>query len=156
VYQGGIYITSNAKVTLQPGVYVIEGGGLRMDGNSALKGTGVMVYNTGGAAAGPISLTGGGGVDLAAPTSGIYQGISFFQDRAVTQPVTMQGSSNSSVAGMVYAPSAAVSVGGSGSSLTQLLGGSYVSQTLSVSGSASFHIKQGPNAVALPDILLVD
>jgi hypothetical protein len=156
VYLGGIYITSNAKVTLQPGVYILNGGGLQMDGNSGLKGDGVMIYNTGGAAAGPISLHGGGGLNLTAPTSGIYQGLSFFQDRAVTQAVSLQGSSNSSVSGMVYAPGAAVLVSGSGSSLTQLLGGSYISQTLSVSGSASFHIMQGPNAVALPDILLVD
>ena len=42
-----ISASANVTVTMQPGIYVIKGGGITLTGNSALTGTGVMIYNTG-------------------------------------------------------------------------------------------------------------
>jgi hypothetical protein len=39
-YFGGIVIAGNATVTFSPGTYILAGGGLRVTGNSTLKGTG--------------------------------------------------------------------------------------------------------------------
>ena len=37
----------NARLTLNPGIYVIAGGGISVTGNASVTGTGVMIYNAG-------------------------------------------------------------------------------------------------------------
>lgn len=88
---------------------------------------GVMIYNSKlpTAAAGPITLNSSGAtMKLAAfnvPTSdpdAIYNDIVFFQDRTVFEPVTLNGSSSSTVAeGIIYAPGADVTLNGNGGTL---------------------------------------
>jgi hypothetical protein len=82
VYRGGIEITSSAGVvTLNPGIYVMEGGGLEVSG-SLLQGTGVMIYNTDSATSEyePIRFLGSSTADLHAPTEGAYEDVLFYQD----------------------------------------------------------------------------
>jgi Flp pilus assembly protein TadG len=87
-YCGGIRL-SGGQATFNPGVYILNGGGLSM--TSALggvaTGTGVTFYNT-GSGAGSCNTCYGGinsfftfGSSLTAPTTGTYAGILFFQDR---------------------------------------------------------------------------
>lgn len=46
-YCGGIFIKGSAKVTMSPGTYILQGGGLVVDGSDAeLTGDGVFIYNT--------------------------------------------------------------------------------------------------------------
>ncbi|WP_454441718.1 Tad domain-containing protein [Vibrio bathopelagicus] len=46
-YCGGLYIKGSAKVTMTPGTYILQGGGLTVDGSDAeLKGDGIFIYNT--------------------------------------------------------------------------------------------------------------
>ena len=73
-YFGGIDISGNANVTFSPGTYILAGGGLTVNGNSTLKGTGVTFYNSNatGYAYAPIDLTGNETANLSAPTSGTY------------------------------------------------------------------------------------
>jgi hypothetical protein len=91
-YCGGIQVAGSAELVLQPGTYILDGGGLSMVGASIIQGTGgVTFFNTGNAAAynattnptgyAPINMTGFQGVDLVAPTTGNYAGILFMQDR---------------------------------------------------------------------------
>jgi Flp pilus assembly protein TadG len=87
-YCGGIKL-SGGHATFNPGVYILNGGGLSM--TSALggvaTGTGVTFYNTGSGAGscntcyGPINSFFTFGSSLTAPTTGTYAGILFFQDR---------------------------------------------------------------------------
>ena len=95
VYIGGISITGTAVVTLNPGIYYLQGGGFYISTPSdneqdVLIGNGVMLYNA------PQSSTEDlidfsnlnlGEIDLTAPTSGLYQGMLIFQDRSSTNPV---------------------------------------------------------------------
>ena len=79
---------SSASLTLNPGVYVITGGGLSVSSAASITGNGVMIYNAGstyptaGGTYGGIALSTTGTVNLSAPTTGAYAGILFFQARA--------------------------------------------------------------------------
>ena len=88
---------------------------------------GVMIYNSKlpTAAAGPIILNSSGAtMKLAAfnvPTSDpdfIYKDIVIFQDRTVTTPITLNGSSSSTVVeGIIYVPGGQVKLNGNGGTL---------------------------------------
>ena len=68
----GIYtqinVSGNAHLTLNSGVYIIQGGGLTVSGNASLTGNGVLIYNAGsnfpsaGGNFGGITLSGNGTV----------------------------------------------------------------------------------------------
>ncbi len=107
-YVGGIKVSGNAKVTLLPGIYYLQGGGLQVSGNAKLTGTGVTIYN---APKGPkkqadsISFAPGCTITLSAPTEGTYQGIVLFQDRASCTKISISGGTVQMI-GIVYAPKA--------------------------------------------------
>ena len=92
----GIYsqisVSGNARLTLNTGIYIIEGGGFTVTGNASVSGSGVMIYNAGsnypstGGTFGGITLSGDGRFSLSAPTSGTYAGILIFQSRQNTGP----------------------------------------------------------------------
>jgi len=93
-YCGGITVSGGKTLNLNPGTYIIMGGGLTVSGTSNLVGTGVTFYNTVWTSAysstlnvgnsnqyKPIVISGGSATSLTAPSSGPLQGILFFQDR---------------------------------------------------------------------------
>lgn len=90
-YCGGIKVQPGANVTFNPGLYVLNGGGLNVVGG-VVQGTGVTIYNTGSGAGSCTTCYGSvmtqftSGSSLSAPTTGTYAGILFFQDRSNTQP----------------------------------------------------------------------
>jgi Putative Flp pilus-assembly TadE/G-like len=158
IYQGGIHITGVSSVTLQSGVYIMQGGGFVIDGTSTVNGTGVMIYNTTSPAnpTGPISITSQGKVTLSAAGSGVYQGITFFQDRNLTNPVSMTGVGLAVITGVVYAASAPVTLNGQATVGADVLGGAYVTQSLSVSGSGAINIDLKLNPPRVPDVRVVE
>ena len=87
VYCGGITITGG-QVTLNPGTYILMGGGLTVTGSGSLSGTGVTFYNTGNTLYpyAPVAID-SANVTLKAPTSGALAGILFFQDRSIVSTV---------------------------------------------------------------------
>ncbi|MHB8694182.1 MAG: hypothetical protein ACYDHH_23320 [Solirubrobacteraceae bacterium] len=88
--QPGTYSSLGAqggKLTLAPGVYVITQG-LEVSGNAQLLGDGVMLYFTVGAG---IHFSGGSVVNITAPSSGTYQGLSVFFARTDTAGFVSDG-----------------------------------------------------------------
>ena len=156
VYQGGINISGNGSVQLAPGVYIMQGGGFQVSGTGSVSGTGVMIFNTGGASAGPIGFSGNGTVNLTAPTDGVYRGVSIFQDRSLSLAVTLTGNATTQISGTVYAAGAAVVISGNGTSTTNTLGGAYVAGTVQISGSSSFKVDLGNTRPEVPDVRLVE
>jgi Flp pilus assembly protein TadG len=48
IYNGGIKVSGNGAVyTMQPGIYIMQGGGFQATGGVTVTGSGVMIYNTG-------------------------------------------------------------------------------------------------------------
>lgn len=105
VYCGGIKITGG-NVTLNPGTYILNGGGLEIEGaNTTVSGTGVFFYNTAnGYTAGPLLVSGQPTVSLTSNTTGNYQGILFMQDHSVCPSTShaINGNTNIKMNGTVY------------------------------------------------------
>ena len=149
-YFGGIDISGNANVTFSPGTYILAGGGLTVNGNSTLKGTGVTFYNSSatGYAYAPIDLTGNETANLSAPTSGTFEGFLFFQDPSLpvgSAGITVVGNSSSTFDGVIYSPTTAITYVGnsSGSGYTILIG-----YTISTTGNSTFTIGNNYSSLA--------
>ena len=81
VYCGGIHIESASTAHMNPGFYIMMGGGFNLESNSTLTGYGITVYLTYGAAWPYSGLwLHDSSYDLSAPTEGDYAGILFWQD----------------------------------------------------------------------------
>lgn len=158
IYRGGLRVTGATVVLMTPGVYVMEGGGFRVDQLATVTGLGTMVYNTTSPtyAAGPISVTGLGKVVMTAPLSGTYQGLNFFQHRGITQPISVTGLGLTTITGCVYAASAAVNLNGTAAVGLDILGGAYVVDTMNISGVGAVTINLGLNPPRVPDVRLVE
>lgn len=131
-YCGGLSLSGN--VTLNPGVYVISGGDLKINANANVTGTGVTFYLTNGAT---LQINGNATLNLTAPTSGTYSGVLFFGDRTqLTAKNTINGNATSKITGAIYFPSQEVdflgNFSGSGG-CTQV-----VADTIYYTGSATF------------------
>jgi Putative Flp pilus-assembly TadE/G-like len=155
IYQGGIQINGLSIVVMSPGIYIMEGGGFQVSALATVTGLGTMIYNTSGAfPAGPITIT--GKTITTAPSSGTYQGIGIFQDRAVNQTITIKGTGASAMVGTIYAPAAHVDLTGLLAAGLDTLGGAYIVHTMTVGGVGSINIDLGNNPPRLPDVNLVE
>ena len=122
-----------------------------------LAGNGVLIYNTVGIlAAGPIAINTRGWVNLSAASTGVYQGISIFQDRSVTQGLIITGNGSTTISGTVYAAGAAVNLTSTASSGWDTLGGAYICSSMQAGGSGSMKIDLGNNRPQVPQISLVE
>jgi Flp pilus assembly protein TadG len=145
VYCGGITISGNAQVTLNPGTYILNGGGLTVNSaNASITGSGVMFYNTAnGFSYGPITLSGQPNVNLSAPTSGTYSGVLFYQDRTITSTTTneIDGNTNPKMVGSLYFPTTPLTISG-GASPTPFVG-KLIARTLTVNGNSGLFVTEG-------------
>lgn len=142
IYQS-ISVTGNGKLTLNPGTYVITGS-FSLSGNGSITGSGVTLnfacsaYPTpcgAGQSGASFSLTGNGTVNLAAPTSGVFQGITIFVDRNDTASDTLTGN-GSTMEGTIYATACNLTLTGNGN----LLIGRLIVKTLTLAGNGSVTI----------------
>lgn len=129
-YCGGLTIKRTA--TLNPGVYVIDGGSLELTSTSVVEGSEVTFYLTNGAT---VSVNGTADVTLSAPESGDYKGLLIFVDRDEPNAThILNGSSSSSLNGAIYAASGHVEFAGTsttGGGCTQI-----VANTVEITGDA--------------------
>jgi hypothetical protein len=139
-YVAGVYhqpVSVNGSATFAPGVYIFCQG-LSIGGSGTVVGAGVHFYFAGGT----LSMTGTPEIQLAAPTSGDYQGILMWLP--ATNPadeLTMLGGAGlNSYAGIVYAPLAQVHV--VGNAATSI--GSIVAQTVWFSGTSDIELGPAP------------
>ncbi len=135
VYCGGLRVSGSSLVTLNSGIYTMNGGGLVVTSSSTLSGTDVLIFNTGqsGQTPAPISIDASSVINLSAPTSGAYQGILFMQDRGISYSGTNVITGSSTVyTGTMYFPSTALSYGGSSSGTYTAL----IAKTLTLTGSS--------------------
>jgi hypothetical protein len=152
VYIGGISISGQANVILNPGIYYMQGGGFSLSGQGNLSGNGVMIYNDPINASDKVSLTGQGSVTLSPPTTGTYAGMVIYQDHSTTNsadtaPIALTGQGNMTVTGTIYAARAALNATGQGG--VNIMGSQFIGDTMSVTGQGSIYIQWSPNQVAM-------
>ena len=145
-YCGGMSLSGT--VTMNPGVYIMAGGGFTINGTATVTGTGVTIFNT-GTNGGPggykgISINGGNtNAILSAPTSGPTEGILFWEDRNIpwnnlgsSQTSQITGGSNTSLIGALYFPTTSLTYSG-GSSLTAYT--DIVAYQLNITGNSTIN-----------------
>lgn len=142
----GLSLSSNTSLTLNPGIYIMDGGSFSVSGNATVTGTGgVTIVLTGsGSNYATVNIGGNANVSITAPTTGATQGLAFFQDRNApsTGSNTFGGNGSLTVTGALYFPNNAVTVHGNGgvmsATCTQL-----VAYTATFTGNAGFNSNCG-------------
>lgn len=137
----------SGTVTLNPGLYIIEGGDFRINSNANIFGNGVTFYLRDGV---EMRFNGTANTNLTAPTSGVFNGILFFGARdATTMSHQINGNFGSSLNGAIYTSASHIDFQGnmqtSFTSCTQVIG-----NTLNFSGNGflSMHCLFPPGPVA--------
>jgi hypothetical protein len=122
---GGIHINAGNTVNFRAGLYVIDGGGITIDGGATVSGSGVTFYLTGANGNGSnatnysgVTINSTATVNLSSPCDGAASGILgmlFFQDRSITNGhgSTFNGAAGSTFNGAVYFPTTPLSYAGS-------------------------------------------
>jgi len=139
-YCGGIRVTGNNNtLTLASGEYIIDGGGITINGGTFQDDGlgGVMIYNTSsdGSDFAGISFAGNGTIDLTAMTTGTYAGVLFFVDRDADAGTdfSVGGTSTTALTGAIYAPSNDVSYAGTSSQASSCI--QIIAATVTLSGT---------------------
>jgi RHS repeat-associated protein len=138
-YCNGITISGATNVTFNPGTYILMGGGLNVTNASILKGSGVTFFVTQGLgySYGPVSISSSVVATLSAPTSGSYYGILFYQDKQIgtgKAANTVTGASTSSLEGVLYFPTTALTLSGAAAGGNCLI---VVADTITLTGAAA-------------------
>jgi carbon monoxide dehydrogenase subunit G len=150
IYTGGINVTGGS-LTLAPGIYYMDGGGFGFSGTGNLTAAGVMIVNMPKNNADTISITGSGVIDISPMTTGIYAGISIWQQRSSTNTITVSGGgAGSTMTGTFYAQHGTLKVSGGNSAG---IGSQYISWDLTITGSAAMNVIYHPATVAPVRIL---
>jgi len=120
VYCGGITVGSTAVVTFAPGLYVLDRGDLVVHAQAEVRcncgpeeGVTILLTSSGAAAQiGTVTINGGGGIDLRAPTAtgAAYRGVLIAQDRRSTSKrgAKFNGGSTMRLTGAIYFPAEAL------------------------------------------------
>jgi hypothetical protein len=127
---------------------------LNVSGQVSLTGKGVMIYNNPLSSSDAVNISGQGTVTLSPPTSGVYAGITLFQNRSSTVGISLSGNGNTSLTGTFYAAGARFTLSGNG---TSTMGSQYISADLTATGNGAINVTWNSATVARPrDIRLVE
>lgn len=126
--------TLSGEITLEPGLYILRGGRVKLGGNGSLVGHGVTIFLMEGA---EFSINANQTVQLSPPESGAYAGITIYQERGNTSPLSINGGAGSEVTGFVYAPSAHVFHAGNSAMTTEGECVRIVGNTVEMTGNSS-------------------
>ncbi len=154
VYVGGV-VFAGATLTLQPGVYYFQGGGLSITAGT-LSGSGVLLFNGPGTAtypAGPINIAVTGTLTVSSLSKGSQQGVTLWQDASITSSVYLNfNGTNGTLTGSVYVPGATVIINGT----QNLNGAQMIVRKLQISGSGSLSVDPSGDRRKTRQIQLVE
>jgi hypothetical protein len=132
VCYNGLNIANGASVTLAPGLYIINGA-MTVGGGTSISGTGVTFYFP--SPSGSFTLANGATLSLTAPTTGTYEGMLLWEASGNTNQMTFAGGTISTLEGVIYAPSAQLSLT---NGVVTTVYVDLVVNSLSISGNNSF------------------
>ena len=143
IYYGGIDISPNNPITFAPGIYIMAGGGFKVNSNSAFTAQGVFIYNTndpdcpscsdGGFK--PVIINSNDAVNMSPMTDGPYAGLLFFQDRANTEKAVFNPNASFGE-GTFYFPSALVDLNPNDFATLQI-----IADTVKINNNSAFTAK---------------
>jgi Flp pilus assembly protein TadG len=117
-FNGDVNVTGTTS--LDPGIYIISGGSLKSAAQYNVSGTGVTLILTSptpGSDNGVFSITGGGALNISAPTTGPTAGIALWADgRLPNKEDKFAGGTTNGITGAVYLPSHDVKFAGNSNS----------------------------------------
>lgn len=165
VYYGGWDIRNNVTLHLEPGIYIIAGGGIKLNAGGSITSVStssglpapIMIFNTDNPSyncpGGPqyacqqsIDFTASSTLTVRGIASGPYRGILIWQDgegSGASQPVTLGGQTDLNIAGTVYAPKALVTLSG-GSSGTGIASIQIIAWQFNITGGAALTMPYDP------------
>jgi hypothetical protein len=151
VYNGGIKISGQASLIMNPGIYYMVGGGFSFTGMGSLNAVGVMIVNIPSSNSDIININGSGAIVMAPMDTGIYRGILLWQQRSSTNNINVTGNGTSQISGTFYTAHGTLNVGGNGSQ--DVLGSQYISYDMKVNGNGNFAVNWNPDKVARVRVL---
>ena len=165
IFYGGWDIRNNVTLHLQPGVYIIAGGGIKLNAGGSITSvstaTGlpapIMIFNTDNpaypcpgspqyACQQSVDFTASSTLTVRGVASGPYRGILIWQDGTASgsnEPVTLGGQTNLNIAGTVYAPKALVTLSG-GSSGVGIASIQIIAWRFNITGGATLTMPYDP------------
>jgi len=137
-YCGALSLNSNLSLTMNPGTYVFKSGGtsscgFSASGNSSVTANGVTIYVKDTCS---VSITGNGNINMSAPSSGLYQGVLFFEDRNDTTSSSLTGGSGQVLNGIAYFPNALLHYAGGSSTNINAPATTIIAYNLSIDGQS--------------------
>lgn len=136
-YRGGISVSGQGSLNMEPGIYYMDGGGFKFSGQGDLYAQGVMIFNAPDLSSDKVSITGTGSIVMSPPASGTYQGLTLFQERSSPNTMTVSGGGYMDIVGTFYTAEGTLQVGGSGDSK---VGSQYISRFLDIVGNGGLTI----------------
>ncbi|WP_338822184.1 pilus assembly protein TadG-related protein [Bradyrhizobium septentrionale] len=140
-YKGNITVNAGATLSLDPGIYYLDGANLSVAGNATITGSGVTLVFTGsGSNWGTASIGSNATVDLTAPTSGSTKGIVMYGDRNMPAGTAfnLTGGATQNFGGAIYLPKANLSFGGGNGTSTSCT--KIIADTLTFTGTSSVQV----------------
>jgi Flp pilus assembly protein TadG len=138
-FNGDVRVSGNT--TLSPGIYMINNGSLQMAGQNSLTGSGVTIILTSTTPAsdnGVFSVTGGGGINLTAPTTGPTAGIALWADsRLPNNQDKFAGGTTGNLVGAIYLPSHDVKYAGNSGTTSKCM--QLIAYNIIFTGTSSFN-----------------
>jgi Flp pilus assembly protein TadG len=107
VYCGNIDVVADGNLVFEPGVYILDGAGLKFSAQSVVAGAGVSFFLTSRSGNnGTLDIQAGADVTLSGATTGALPGVLFFHDRGSPRNVThsLTGGATMDLEGLVYFP----------------------------------------------------
>ena len=136
-YSGGISVSGQGSLIMEPGIYYIEGGGFSFSGQGDLDAQGVMIFNAPKLSSDVVSISGTGTIVMSPPTASLYKGLTLFQARYSPNKVAVSGGGYMYITGTFYAANGTLEVGGGGDSR---VGSQYISRFLNIVGNGGLLI----------------
>jgi Flp pilus assembly protein TadG len=149
-FNGDVRVSGNT--TLDPGIYMISNGSLLMAGQNSLTGTGVTIILTSPTPSsdnGTFSITGGGGINITAPTSGPTAGIALWADgRLPNNQDKFAGGTTGNLTGAIYLPSHDVKYAGNSNTASTCM--QLIAYNIVFTGTSTFNHNCSGTGVADP------
>jgi Putative Flp pilus-assembly TadE/G-like len=149
VYCGGLKVTGTTQLTLEPGIYIIKDGPLKVNAGASINGTGVTILLTGTDS--NADFLGSASVHLSAPTGGPTEGLVIASGR--DEPILntkVGGGVEMDIEGTVYLPTHHLSYGGNSESLMPSSYTFLIAKTITFHGGSTVVVRGDPETATVP------